>query len=216
MPDSLIPIIIYEVYHPTTKKKLDLKDCKDVLINYNIPISIDENNLFKYDPESEYYTDICFPFSTENDTDILINDRHTEFNDNNMSICENNCTIKNYDNEKKNVICDCKTKTKDYLISELFNNTDILTYNFKNKEDSSNMVTMKCYYTLFTKEGLKTNIGNYIILFIILLFIISAILFYKCGYPMLENDIREIIKNKNKGKQKKRNVIKKIKLYLLQ
>ena len=54
---------------------------------------------------------------------------------------------------------------------------------------------MKCYYTLFTKDGIVKNIGNYILLFIILSFIISGILYYKCRHPLLEEDIKEILES---------------------
>ena len=60
------------------------------------------------------------------------------------------------------------------------------------------MITMKCYKTLFTKDGLLKNIGSYILLFTILLFLISIILFYKCGYYMLEDKIKEIYSDKVK------------------
>ena len=50
-PDTLIPIIGYEIYHPINKTKLDLKYCEDILIKLNIPVTIDEDNLFKYDPK---------------------------------------------------------------------------------------------------------------------------------------------------------------------
>ena len=56
-PDTLIPIVGYEVYHPINKSRLDLIYCKDILIKLNIPTSIDENNLFKYDPNSGFYND---------------------------------------------------------------------------------------------------------------------------------------------------------------
>ena len=38
----------------------------------NIPVSIDENNLFKYDPNSAYYRDNCYAYTTENGTDIIL------------------------------------------------------------------------------------------------------------------------------------------------
>ena len=190
---SLIPIIGYEIFHPVTKIKLNLTYCKDAIVNFNIPVDIDEDNLFKYDPNNEYYTNECYPSSSENGTDIILNDRHTEYNNNNMAICENNCTFNGYNQTTKKAICDCGIKTKQLVISELINNTDILSYNFENKGGSSNMITMKCYYTLFTKDGLLKNIGSYILLFTIVLFIISGILFYKCGYFTLEEDIKEIV-----------------------
>ena len=101
------PIIGYEVFHPVDKYKLDLSCCKDELINFNIPVLIDENNIFKYGPNNEYYKDQCFPYTSEYGTDILINDRQNEFIENNMSLCENNCTYNGYDKETKKAKCEC-------------------------------------------------------------------------------------------------------------
>ena len=132
-PGSLIPIIGYELFHPRTKERLNLSYCKEEIINFNIPVSIDENNVFKYDPNNEYYKDECYPYTTENDTDIIINDRQKEFNDNNLSLCENNCTYNGYDNNTKKAKCECKVKSKLLLMSELINQTNLLTYNFIKK-----------------------------------------------------------------------------------
>ena len=64
-PGSLIPIIGYELFHPRTKERLNLSYCKEEIINFNIPVSIDENNVFKYDPNNEYYKDECYPYTTK-------------------------------------------------------------------------------------------------------------------------------------------------------
>ena len=105
MPGLSIPVIGYEVYHPDSKLKLDLNHCKDSLIDFDIPVSIDENNLFKYDPNSEYYVDECYPYTIENGTDILLNDRKEEFVDNNLSLCENKCEYNGYEEETKKASC---------------------------------------------------------------------------------------------------------------
>ena len=202
-PGSLIPIIGYEVFHPITKEKLELTNCKDSLVKYNIPVSINEDNLFKYDPNNEYYTNECYPSKTEFGTDILINDRQSEYNKNNMSICENDCTFNEYDKKTKKASCECGIKEKQLVISELVNKTDLLSYNFTNVDQSLNMITMKCYYTLFTKNGLLKNIGSYILLFTTLFIIISAILFHKCGYNFLEDDIKDIMDSKEKENNNK-------------
>ena len=65
---------------------------------------------------------------------------------------------------------------------------------------------MKCYYTLFTKKGLENNIGSYLLLFTIFLFLCSGILYYKCGYNLMEDDIKEIIRTKEQ-KEKYKNEI---------
>ena len=211
-PGSLIPIIGYEIFHPETKKKLDLKYCEEEFIKYNIPVDINEDNLFMYDPNDEYYTDQCYPSTTDSGTDILINDRQNEYNSDNMSICENSCTLTKYETDSKKAICECGVKSKQLVISELINQTDLLSYNFTTKSQSSNMITMKCYYTLFTKSGLIKNIGSYILLFTIILFLISGILFYKCGYHLLEDEIKEIMNTKEENSKQGLNIIKTIEI----
>ena len=202
-PGLLIPVIGYEIFHPVNKSKLDLNYCKDILVELNIPVSIDEDNLFKHDPNSEYYQDECVPSTSENGTDIILNDRQNEYNNNNLSLCQNNCTFTGYDPDSKKALCDCEVKTKINLISEIIDDKNILSSNFTSNEGStSNIVTMKCVYTLFSKDGLKSNIGSYILLLVITIFIVSSILFYKVGYPLLENDIKLILLEKGKSLEK--------------
>ncbi len=203
--DLLIPIIGYEVFHPENKSKLNLNYCKDNSNNINviIPVNIDENNFFKYDPNSDYYTDQCNPYTTDNGTDIIINDRQIEYNDNNMALCENTCELSEYEYDTKKVICECIIKVKQIEVSEVENQTDLLYHNFTSIDESSNMAIMKCYYILFSKEGLLYNIGNYILLFTVIFFITSSILFYKCGYLLIERMIKVRTKSTKKNKQKK-------------
>ena len=46
------PVVEYEIYNPITKEKLNLKHCHNEQIDISIPASINENELFKYDPKS--------------------------------------------------------------------------------------------------------------------------------------------------------------------
>lgn len=88
--------------------------------------------------------------------------------------------------------------------------------NFTNLSNIMNINVIKCYKTLFTKEGLLNNIGSYILISMIFE-IILLIIFRIKGYKMFKNKIKEIInllininkknnniKNKNiKNKKKK-------------
>ena len=185
--NSLIPVICYEIYHPVNKSQLDLNYCKDILISLDIPVSIDEDNYFKYDPNSEYYTDECYTYTTDNGTDIILDDRQMEYNENNYSICENKCTLIGYDNDTQKASCECETKSKISLISEIIEDENNFS-NYFNEENNyaSSIITMKCIYTLFTKDGLLTNIGNYILLLSIIIFVISAILFINVAIILLK------------------------------
>ena len=85
------PSVEYEIYNPITKEKLVLKYCNDEQIDVSIPVSIDENELFKYNPKSGYYTDICFTYTTDFKTDITLKDRANEFINKNLALCESDC-----------------------------------------------------------------------------------------------------------------------------
>ena len=193
----LIPIIEYEVYDKETKKKLDLNICKDLQIEISIPANIDEKNLFKYNPNSDDYNDICFPYTTKNKTDITIKDKRNEYKNNNLSLCESNCNYIDYNSTTKNVLCKCNIKMKFPLISEIEINKDKLLNNFKDVKNTNNINVVKCYYTLFKKEGIIKNIGNYFICIIIIISIILSIYFAAKGYNTFKNRIEKIL-NQNK------------------
>ena len=202
----LIPIIEYEVYNIITKEKLDLNICKDIKIDINIPVKIDEKNLFKYNSSSEYYNDNCYPYTTEKNTDITLKDRRNEFINNNLSLCEKDCEYNGYNYTTKNVLCECYIKIKFPLISEIKINKDLLLRSFKDIKTIININIMKCYYILFKKEGIVKNIGNYIISVILIITIILCILFIIKGYKKIKLKIYDIIKKKEINDKKEKSL----------
>ena len=209
----LIPIIEYEVYNIKEKVRLNLNNCKDEKILISIPVNIDEENLFKYNTSSEYYNDICFPYTTKYNTDIILSDRRNEFKNNNMSLCESNCEYIGYDINDKKALCECGVKIELPLISEIVINKDKLLNNFIDLKKTTNIFTIKCIDLLFSKEGLINNIGSYIILSIIILNTILVIIFILKGFNILYNKINEyvkiILKNKIEIEKEKNNIDKK-------
>ena len=112
IPKLNIPLIGYDILHPITKEKLDLQYCNDAKVNVNIPVLIDESNLEKYNPESDYYNNICRPCTNEKGLDLTIFDRKNQYNTYNMSICPKNCIYNDYNNYTKKVTCECEIQTK--------------------------------------------------------------------------------------------------------
>ena len=94
-----------------------------------------------------------------------------------MSLCEVNCEYKGYNITSKKAQCECKVKKELSSISEIIKNKDKIINNFPNIKNATNLKIIKCFKVLFTKEGLKKNIGSYILLFIILINIIFLIIF---------------------------------------
>ena len=200
-----IPIIGYEVFHPENKSKLNLDYCKDFLINYNIPVSINEDEVEKYNPNSEYYNDECTVSTSEDGTDMTLSDRQKEYNDNNMSLCENKCNFTEYNISSKKSVCMCEIKSKIYTISEILESKETVSKDFNTENitesSSSSINLMKCYNTVFSKLGLLKNVGNYILLLMIVIFSGSSIFFYKISYVLLENDIKQILLMKEKNEE---------------
>ena len=100
------------------------------------------------------------------------------------------------------------------LVSQLMDNSNKLSNNiFENDTNSnngvSNMESIKCMNQLFSKDGLKNNISSYLLIFFMTYFLLSIILFIKCGYRILENQIREIIDSKKDKKNNNEQTVKK-------
>ena len=78
---------------------MNLSVCGDEKIEISIPINIFDE-IDKYNSSSGYYNDICYPTKSNNGFDICLNDRRNEFIDNNLTLCEENCDLVGYSNEK--------------------------------------------------------------------------------------------------------------------
>ena len=193
----LIPLIDYEIFLAESKEKLNFSDCNDkYIISISIPVLINENILFKYEPNSSFYNDLCNTYRTEEGTDIIISDRQSEFNDNNKSLCPKNCIYKGYNFNNKTSNCLCQSKNRIFF-SEI--NSDELLFKFSITKKLTNFDIFKCYSLLFSKKGLIKNIGNYISLVVIIVYIISGICFYRKGFDKICDQINIILDNKIVG-----------------
>ena len=199
----LMPVIEYEVYHPTEFYKLDLSVCHDLKIEISLPVSIDEDELYKHDPSSDYYNDKCYSYTSDQGTDLTLSDRQNEYADNNLTICEDNCELIDYDKETKYASCNCSIKSDINIDTEEVIDKDKLLNSFIDIKSMMNLDILKCYYTLFTKEGIINNIGSYILLATILIFIVSLIIFISKGYNVLIRQINLIINQIKPEKEKK-------------
>ena len=173
---SSIKQVEYEAFHPNSRTNLDLSLCKDMKINvfYNIPL-INIDDLYKYNQSSDYYNDICFTNNSDNGVDICVKDRRSVYVDNNMPVCEENCELVDFDLENNKSLCSCNIKPEVSIY-----NTEVdseALYNKFDGEPKTNIEIIKCYYLLFQVENLKTNIGNYIISSIGVIYVFCLLIF---------------------------------------
>ena len=199
IPGFLIPIVEYEVYHPQTKILLDLDICQNENIIISMPISIDEEQINKHNPTSDIYNDKCYPYTSVNNTDVILNDRKNEYNKNNLSICEKNCTFSEYNSETKKVSCECKPKTKIEQLKNIDINKDKLLHKFTDFDSLLNFDIIFCTNILFSFKGLISNIGSYTLICIVIINGVSCCLFILKEYPKILTLIEEIFALKNKN-----------------
>ena len=197
-----IPIIEYALFTEDGSRQINLSLCDNMNILIYIPVSIDENDLDKYNPLSDYYNNDCNKQSTEEGLDMTLYDRKNIFNNDNYSLCEKNCSFINYNNETKKVECDCQIKNDISYYSDNISKEELLS-KIENEKSNSNLKVIKCLNKVITSEEIKSNSGFYLLLFIIIIFVIIFIIYYCKGKQLLINNINEIIYNKfDKNKDK--------------
>ena len=187
-----IPIIEYILLNSVGTNKLHLLFCKNIKIKYYIPKEIIDFEDYKYNPLSKYYHDECSPYVKDN-TDFILYDRRNEFDNNNMSLCESICEFKGI--KKGRIECECKIKTifNSYLLENSDKYNLIYRFNEKLKIFSLNIWVTKCFFNVWTKENLYSNIFSFILLGILLINIIGALLFRFIEYDIFINKLNKII-----------------------
>ena len=206
-----IPIMQYEAYYPLNNDSifclLNLDICEDIDIDIYLPAKLD-GNLEQYDPNSDFYNDICHTFTSEKGTDLTLSARKKNYMNNNLTVCEEKCKVSEYYEEIEKVKCSCKTKTD--FVDEISKNkisTEEIYKSFTDFNNIFNIKILKCTNLIFTLKAFNENCANIILLVIIILYIICLIFFVFKSY---NNDIKYyvniiiyfIIKNKKKQETK--------------
>ena len=191
-----IPKVEYEVYYPLNKSniliKLNLTFCEGTKIEISIPVKIN-GTLDIYNPKSDYYNDICYKATSKSETDITLKDRRNEFVDNNMTLCEENCELIEYDYSKEKSKCSCDVKTNIPPIKEIKFNKNEFFKSFKDINNLINLHVMKCYKVVFKINCLKKNYGFFILSSIIIFYFISLLIFVTLSNTNLKKEINKII-----------------------
>ena len=200
-----IPFLEYVLFTQNGSMNLSLDICNNVTVKYSIPANINEDEIYKHDPNDDYYQDNCNKHSTEGNVDMTQYDRKNDYNNNNYALCESNCEFLGYNGSTSKVICDCKIKNDlNYKDSEAGNSLNKMD----NKKSNTNLGLTQCIKDFIAPEHIKSNGGFYTILFIIIIFIIIFIIYCIKGKSLIENKIDEVIYQKfSKNRKKKKSAI---------
>ena len=79
-------------------------------------------------------------------------------------------------------------------MEDIFDKNKLLN-NFIDFKSISNINIIKCFNEALSKRGLKTNIGNFVILALLSFFILLCILFYLLEFKLFLDDIDKIVVN---------------------
>ena len=182
--DSASKQVEYKLYNPITLAELDLSICQEDEINIYSPVDLDEYtfNLIKslkeqgydlFNSSDEFFNDICSPYNSTNNTDVILADRKNDFYISNISLCEESCEYKGFNIETLKVKCQCNIKTE--VKSEVNFVPNKVNDDFYKVEEFSYLNIMFCYKNVFNLMKLKKNYGSLFMIFIIIIFIIVMI-----------------------------------------
>jgi hypothetical protein len=202
--DTISTQVEYQVFNPNTLEQLNLSLCENTKIDIYTPLNLDSEtyNLAKqlkeqgydlFNSSDDFYNDICSTFNSENDTDIILNDRRKDFYKPNITLCEDNCQYDGFDIDSLKVKCKCGIKPNvNSDTSKVKFSPNIILENFYKLEKYANIKIVTCYKLVFNLSRLKKNYGNYSIIIIGSLFIITMIIIFATIYNKTNNILKNI------------------------
>lgn len=155
-------------------EKLDLSICSNDTFRVNHKISSDQftlsNELINelhaegidvFNSEDDFFSDKCYSYSSNNDSDVAIRDRRNEYYQG-IPLCTEQCNYVSMTvGDNYIASCECSyNSAKDNTI-EIKNS---VIRGFKNAIAESNYAVIKCYKQVFDINLLAKNIGSYLLL----------------------------------------------------
>ena len=211
--------IQYECFEPYNKTKLNMSICSEVSINIYVPIVLSEEtkkmadqmkelgyNMF--DLNDKFYNDICTPYKSSGDSDVLLSDRVDYIYNNDDAQCQGNCKFSDYFLGSRFINCSCNVDTEDKIETEKIDKfeTKSLYQMFYFVLKYSNYEIFKCYNLVFHKNSITKNWGSIIILILFILYLICLIMHIFNGLAPLRTSTKAIIEEIEKTNANKFNL----------
>ena len=204
----------------------------------NIPVNLDSETITLYerlneygynlfDPNNSFYNDICISYNSENNKDIILNDRKNliYMKNGNKMLCQLECVLKAYNSENKKAICQCSAQIDgeepDLSEDKMIFTKNVIAEGFLKTIKNSNFLVLKCYKLVFDANNIGKNIGMIIMTIILLISIMFIIFHYIQDQKKIEEFIESIIKIKyfekkikakalQKNKENEKNIDKRV------
>jgi hypothetical protein len=137
-----------------------------------------------------FYNDICSPYKSLDNTDVLLNDRKYDFYDSNITLCEDTCQYKEFDIISLKAKCQCNIKTEVKSDNDVKFVPNKIIENFYKIEKYTNIRVAICYNLVFSLKGQTYNYGSYILIGISFCFLIIMI----ATFATINNTIKSLFK----------------------
>ena len=214
--DSSVNNIQYEIFNPKNRtERLDLSICNDekIIVKNPLDTSITPNRITLiedyglWSESNDFFNNECSIFTSEEGTDVLIQDRIIEYNYNNK-ICQNDCEFKEINKTTGEALCLCPPN-KGFINTSISNIEEIMNYSDEltsTNNNNNNSITNQKYSAVNTKVLKCTNnilidfFKNYILIIYTLLliaYIIISFIFFINKKKYLRN-LFEGIEDKQK------------------
>ena len=225
--DLSVTYVQYEIYSPyNLTKKLSLEPCNNVTISINVPVILDNYSLFQYerlneagyniyDSEDNFYNDICSTYTTEDGTDMTLEDRKSQIynTSGNKVMCQINCKFESYNKLIQKAKCNCNAQiqsTQNDITKIDFSKGNIYE-KFLIPLKYSNFKVLKCYKLVISFDDILKNLGRIILAVIYFLFLICLFAYIIIDRKKIKVFINTIMKYKlnldKKNDNKKANKI---------
>ena len=155
--------------------------------------SVVDNGYNAFDPNSNFYNDICTPFTNEDGNDVLLDERRTDYFNKDFNLCEKGCSFTGYNEAIKMYTCECKTKAS--INSEITTEQkpmEIPEDFYKKQAGYSNIKVFKCASQVFSSQGQKMNFGSYVLLACLASFVAVIILYILKGKKSLDSEFKKL------------------------
>ena len=203
-------------------QKLELSICKEDIkifkyigdinkFDLNLAKDLSEQGIDIFNPENEFFNDICYNYNNSIGKDIILNDRRNDIYQN-VSFCQYGCIYggMNYSLMAPNCICG------PIFLQEEYNNLtydDINSISFKEikKAFLSNLYNfnfeiLKCYNLVFNEKIIVTNIGFYCLFLMFILQIIFFIIYLIKKLKPIKLYMKNLKHQKNNDNKKDINI----------
>ena len=146
--------------------------------------------------DDDFYKNVCSPYTTDNGTDIILEDRIKDIYEYDILDYYKNCS---YDNFK---IDDTRVKCNTEFKPDFSNKVIIHTLNRKEFVDKldffkfSNFYVISCYSLFFSLDGQLGNYGAYLFYVCFILLVIFTVYSFFRGFLYIENIVIDMIKKK--------------------